>query len=202
MVRKIKGYLSAFLICIICSVIFIGIGYLYISASIKQTEKNAESVPYYSREITNAGLLFQFADSKTLIYLDFGEKAVTFVDADNKEIKDNMCCGYPVDYIIGAEYDLLCGIIDRIGGIELTLDGKEHNYTGVQVKEILEKTAVTSELKKSIAKAIFDKISFCSLSRSDFAYMIENSSTNLTVPDIFSWDKYIKETCSKTYFVN
>mgnify|MGYP003315882712 CR=1 FL=1 len=34
------------------------------------------------------------------------------------------------------------------------------------------------------------------------AFIIENSSTDLTVPDIFHWEKYIKETCKKAYFVN
>lgn len=202
MVKKMKGFLSAAVICLVCSLIFIGIGYLYISASLKETENKAEKVPYYTEKVDSVGVLFELEGNKSLIYLDFENSAVTYVNANEKKISNNMCCGYSVDYTVSADYSLIADIIDRLGGIEFSIEGKRHNYMGVQVREIIEKTPDITPFRKQIAKAIFEKISLVSFSRNDFAFIIENSSTDLTVPDIFYWEKYIKETCKKAYFVN
>lgn len=201
MVRKMKSLLTAAAICAICSLIFIGIGYLYISASLKQTENKSESVPYKG-SIDSAGVLFELEGNKSIIFLDFENSAVTYINANEKLINDDECCGYSVDYKISADYSLVSEIIDRLGGIELDIENEKHNYMGVQVGEIIEQTPDITLLRKEIADAIFEKISQVSFSRSDFAFIIENSTTDLTVPDIFYWEKYIKETCSKPYFIN
>lgn len=202
MVKKMKGFLAAAAICLVCSLIFIGIGYLYISASIKETENKSQKVPYYTENVDSVGVLFELEGNKSLIFLDFENSSVTYVDANEKVITDNKCGGYNVDYTVSADYSLVSDIIDRLGGIELVVENKKHNYMGVQVKEIIEKTPDITRFRKQIAEAIFEKISLVSFSRNDFAFIIENSSTDLTVPDIFYWEKYIKETCKKAYFVN
>ena len=201
MVKKMKGFLAAAMICIICSIIFIGIGYLYISASLKQTENKSEQIPY-TEKVDNACILFELEGNKSLIFLDFENSSVTYMNANEKLISEDMCCGYSIDYRVLADYSLVSNVIDKLGGIELEIENKKYNYMGVQAKELIETTPDITLLRKQIAKAIFEKISAVSFSRSDFAYIIENSSTTLTVPDIFYLEKYIKETCKNAYFVD
>ncbi len=202
MVKKLKGYLAAAMICFVCSLIFISIGYLYISASLKETENKSESIPYYTEKLDSVGVLFELEGNKSLIFLDFETCAVTYINANEKPIEEDMCCGYSIDYTVSADYSLVADIIDRLGGIELNIEEERYNYMGVQVKELIEITPDITLLRREIASAVFEKIAEVSFSRNDFAYVIENSSTNLSVPDIFYWEKYIKETCSKTYFID
>ena len=202
MVKRVKTYISAIVISSICAVLFIGIGYLYISAGIKEVENSQSSVPYSSFSPENAGIMFNIADSKTLIFLDFDEQRVAFLNADDKKIEENTCCGYSIDYTVSADYDFLADLVDLVGGIELKGETDTLNYTGVQLIELVSSSAQREDLRRDIAAAIFERISLNSFSRSDFAFIIENTLTDLTIPDCYYWSDYIKDMCANPYFVN
>ncbi|MBP3627558.1 MAG: hypothetical protein J6J39_05920 [Clostridia bacterium] len=203
MVKRVQKYLSAVVISVICAVIFIGIGYLYISANIKQAEGKSESVPYAVSAPENVGIMFEINDSKSLIYLNFEEQSITYLNADDKSANNGSCCGYPLDYRISADYEFLSGLIDRLGGIELYYESTVPlNFTGVQVTDLLSHTVERESLRKSIIISIIEKISLVGFSRSDFAFIIENSSTDLTVPECYYWNEYMKNMCMKPHIVN
>ena len=203
MVRKAQKYLSAVVISVICAVIFIGIGYLYISANIKQTEGKNESVPYAVSTPENVGIMFEINDSKSLIYLDFEGQGISYLNADEKTVKDGFCCGYSVDYRVSADYEFLSGLIDRLGGIELYYESTVPlNFTGVQVTDLLSHTVEREDLRKDIILSIIEKISVVGFSRSDFSFIIENSSTELNIPECYYWNEYMKNMCSKPHIVN
>lgn len=203
MVKNVKKYFSAMMISLICAAMFIGIGYLYISANIQQAESKKEKVPYASTKPENVGIMFDIVDSKSLIYLNFEEQSVTYLNAQDKSIKDGFCCGYSVDYNISGDYDFLCALIDRIGGIELYYESTvPMNFTGVQVVELFSYTLEREKLRKDVILSIIEKISRVGFSRNDFSFIIQNSSTDLSVPECYYWNEYIKNMCSHSHIVN
>ena len=178
-----------------CCTVFIGAGYFYLSSKMKTPVKSeVKDIPYsYSPE--SAGILFDISGSKTLIYLDFEGSCVSAVFADDKDSEE--IYGYPVDYTVSSDYSLLGGIIDILGGLELNINDENLTYTGVQVTDILTTTPHTGELRKEIIEKIFSSIADKGFSRNDFLYIIENSNTDLTVPDCYFWQDSMSE-ISKT----
>lgn len=174
---------------------FVGVGYFYLDSNTKeQTQNEALSVPYaYVPE--SAGVLFDISGNKTLFYLDFEEKSVSVVIADGINEEQEELYGYPIDYTIKSDYNLLAGIIDAVGGIELKSGEEQLAFTGVQVVETLTTTPESEELRREIIAKILSKIAIDGFSRQDFLYIIENSETNLTVPACYYWQDYINELC-------
>ena len=112
-----------------------------------------------------------------------------------------MHLGYSIDYSITLDYDIIAGIIDRIGGIELESDGELLRYTGIQVVDLIY-TNEPKDAARNIITAIFSAISKNGFSKSDFVYIIDNGNTDLTVPICFDWPLYIKALCRNFSFAN
>ena len=94
----------------------------------------------------------------------------------------------------------MCGIIDRIGGIDLTFEEETLRYTGSQVIECLLKDN-TNKVKRQIISQIFEKISKNDFSKDDFVYIIENSKTNLRLIDCIYWIGYLKDMSATVNFI-
>ena len=93
-------------------------------------------------------------------------------------------------------------IVDRVGGIDVEIDGNKYAYTGVQVEELITTTVLEEDLKKQLILEIINQISKNGFSKEDFLCIIENSKTNLTLPDCYLWEDYIMDTCKTVRFVN
>ena len=191
-------FLKASISCIVCVVFFVGVSYAYLSANTGKVKTQVEKVkndePYGNTTPVNCGLLLSMPDNTGLLfYLDFLKTGITVISVDNIDDAQNEYRGYSVDYHIYADYSLVSGIIDRIGGIEIEENGENIRLTGVQVTEKLG-TDTERLTKYKVLKAVFDRISENGLSRSDFVYIIENcDSTELSLPDCFYWSNYIKD---------
>ena len=61
---------------------------------------------------------------------------------------------------------------------------------------------VCSKCKLLSIKQIFSKIAQNGFSKKDFLYVIENSETNLTVPDCYYWSDSIEAVCKTVVIVN
>lgn len=191
--KKIKYFLKLTAICFLVGIIFVCSGYFYLNQKFTQTEKSDETIPYYNSAPENAGVLFDICSTRTLFYLNFEKNTISILsDNKNTEIGDTLY-GYPIDYTIIGNYDLLEYIIDSLGGIELETENETLRYTGVQIADTLRKTTDTKEVYKKIIPKIFDKIKEQGIMREDLLYIIENSETNLTFPDCYYWSDYIKE---------
>ncbi|MBR0467096.1 MAG: hypothetical protein IJJ40_06390 [Clostridia bacterium] len=160
----------------------------------KSVTKEKTDEPYYTGP-KSAGLLFTFgANEGFFVFFDFKEEKTYFklTKDDNKtRISDKV-----VNYVIECDYDTLSGIIDRTGGVTLELEGQYRRYTGEQVVELLASYPFDSNIRISIAKEVFKNIQNNGFSKDDFVYIIENSGTDLLVPDCFYWSDYIKDTVS------
>ena len=205
MKKKTFGIFKGLFVCFGCGVIFVLTGYLYLSANIGDipAENKTESVPYAPSQPENAGVLLDIAGSAVFFYLDFEtERLPVMVIDQTADLSQDSYYGYPSHYKITADYSFLAGLIDRIDGIELVIDGEKLRYTGVQTVDLIARTAETYELKKQVISAAFEKIAKTGFSKSDFVYIIENSETNLTVPDCYYWADYLPEMCGGGGVIN
>ena len=136
-----------------------------------------------------------------MIYLDFTDTVCTVISCDDINQDAEMHLGYSVDYSITLDYDVISGIIDRIGGIELETNGELLRYTGIQVVDLIY-TNKENDIDRDIISAIFSSISKNGFSKSDFVYIIDSGNTDLTVPICFDWPLYMKSLCRNFSFVN
>lgn len=197
---SVKIFLKTVIIGLMCSAIFIGSGYLYLENSLKPAESPAESIPYYSTP-ENAGVLFQICGNSTLIFLDFENKSLKCIFADNIPIDEGKIAGYSIDFTVSGNYELLGGIVDCVGGIELETNDTTFSFTGIQVEELFSTTTNTGAIKKQTIQKIFEKIRENGFKKEDILYIIKNSETDLSVPDCYYWNDYIKELCKNVSFI-
>ena len=174
------------------------IGYYYVFPQQKEARVKEEKVPYFQTP-QNAGILFDFSGDTAFVYLNFDSECVNVLIDDSENYPNY---GYSQDFKIEGDYELLGGIVDCVGGIDLDLNGEPLTYTGVQIAEFLSNNITTSEFKAELVRAIFVSISQRDFLREDMLYIIENSNTNLTVPDCYYWQENIKKISKTVRVIN
>lgn len=206
MTKKHSVLKTAFIV-FSCGLIIFLIAYIYLYFNLKNNEQTAEvkknDVPYSATSPQNTGLLFKFPDnSGCMVYLDFSSQMIYATVIDDCKKKASEYYGYSVDFTVNSDYYLISAIIDRIGGIELNITGEELRYTGIQITDIISSKTDIAEIRKEIIRSVFKEISKNGFSKDDFVYIIENSDTDLTVPDCFFWEDYIKEMSLRCVLTN
>ena len=200
-----KNYLKLAFILFLSASVFFGASYFYLYISLEKEQKAADSkqekIPYLETP-ESKGLLFTTEDIKAvLFFLDFeGEVAYIINISNHSGIVDNYA-GYRIDYSFGTDYYVLSSVFDRLGGLDLDIDGEYLRYTGVQVCDILAAEHST-DISLKIVTALCEKISENGFSTDDFIFLIENTTTNLTVPDCIYWQGMLKNIFSNAIFVN
>ncbi len=184
---------------------FFGIAYAYLNYHTNNQSENVDQKDYtvsYDRTPQSCGLAFVFPDnSAALVYLDFSEENIRILNIENFEPTRPEYYGYTVDYTLQTSYELVGGIIDRVGGIDIEQNGEMLRYTGTQVMDLIA-YGHGEEIKQQILLQIFDKISKNSFSKDDFVYIIENSESNLSFVDCIYWLDYLKSMSRRISFVN
>ena len=202
MKKKIKDTVKIIAICLICGAFFVLSGYFYLSDKIKPAENHTESVPYSAAEPENAGVLLEISGDRTLFYFNFDDKTLSAVLIDGDAAQSDIYFGYPVNFTVKGDYGLVAGIIDRIGGIALTQNGETLRLTGVQATDILTTTLDSKSVKREIITAAFLQIANSGFEKDCFVYIIENSKTDITVPDCYRWNEYMSALCRSGGIVN
>lgn len=165
-----------------------------------EAEQKQESVPY-KKTPSNCGISFVFpGGNASLVYLDFKKMCINVVEISEFDEKIYLYNGYTNDYQVYITTELLEGIIDRIGGIDLTFEDETLRYTGSQVMDCLIRDN-TNKVKRQIISQIFEKISKNDFSKDDFVYIIENSKSNLKLIDCIYWIGYLKEMSATVNFI-
>lgn len=195
---KLMIFFKSLAVSLGCLLLIAEIGYYNLIPTQKAVENKQEKIPY-SFVPENAGIVFEFYDKSTLIYLDFESNCVCVLFGDKEKFE---FYGYSSDYTVEGDYSLLGGIIDAAGGINLNLNGEILAYTGIQIQQILSVTHVTDDLRCEITKQILYSISQNGFSREDFLYVIEKGKTNLTIPDCYYWQDSIKNLCKTVRIIN
>lgn len=184
---------------------FFGISYGYLRYHINKTLTEADQKEYavpYERRPDNKGIAFVFPDnSATLVFLDFENLCIRLLDIPQFEAQKTEYNGYTVDYEVEMNLTLVEGIVDRVGGIDLEIDGVVMRYTGVQVAELISAKDGNS-LKQQLLSQIFEQIEKNNFSKEDFVYIIENSENNLSFIDCIFWLDYLKDMSGRISFIN
>lgn len=195
-----RTYLKALFWGFLAVLVFVGVGLSYVSSEKKAAQNETESVPYYLAYPESKGVLFDFLGDKTFFYLDFEGQSLSVIYPD--ETYEKEIYGYPIDFKVSADYSLLEYVIDAVGGITLERGEEILNLTGVQVTDILETSPERDELRREIAEQIVFGISKQGLDRESVLYIVENSETDLSIPDCYYWSEHLKEVCSLPRIVN
>ena len=197
MKRKTKIFLTSFTVSICSLLIFMAIGFLYLESINKTVENKTEKVPFYQVP-ENKGILLDIDGIKTLFYMNFEKNNLSVIYPDmEEEIYD-----YEIDYKIKSDYKIVEEIIDILGGIDLKISEETYNYTGAQVVDLISKTEDIEPLKKTVTEKVIEKIGERGMTLEEFVYIIENSETNLTIPDCYTWPEYMSEICKNVRFIN
>ena len=178
-------------------------GYFYLNSNITETENRVSDIPYSSSNVQNAGILLEICDSKTFFYLDFeGNDLLVIFPDESVSVTVDSLYGYSINYEISGDYSLVSDIVDILDGIEMTQNGEKLRFTGVQICDMLARSDEYSELKRQLISKILEKIGEQGFEKKDFVYIIENSKTDLTVPDCYFWSDYISGLCKNARFIN
>jgi hypothetical protein len=195
-VSSFRIFLKTFVISGWCLVLFIGLGYYYIDSHDIKVENNVESVPYYTQTTDNKCVMFVFGTKCVYTYLDF-ENSRVLVILDNSNISE---MGYEIDYTVEANYMLISEICDYFEGVNLTIDAETLRYTGNQVVELLS-TSGDYNLRKNIICAIFEKMAQQGVEANFFNSIINESKTNLKMPDCYFWCDFMDDIAKDINFI-
>lgn len=179
--------------------------YAYLNYNLnKQTAKTDQkdyTVPYENLP-DNTGIVFSLpSGSAVMAYLDFENNCINVVNIEKYDSSNNMYYGYIADFVVETDYQLIGGIIDRVGGVNIEINGETLRYTGVQVIDLIS-VKYDESIKMQIISQIFEQISKIGFSKEDFVYIIENSNGNLTIVDCIYWLDNIDEICANINIVN
>ncbi|MBR7071107.1 MAG: hypothetical protein IKI29_02965 [Clostridia bacterium] len=143
--------------------------------------------------------MFVFPDQSEILFgMHFSDERLTVVFADGKP-RDSYC-GYVPDFTVRTDYQFLANWIDRFGGINLTANDTETRYTGIQIVELFsEITASQNQLSEILTQHLYQIASF-GMTGQDFVFLIENTETDLTVPDCFDWQNHLPGLCRNASF--
>jgi hypothetical protein len=183
----------------------IGSSYLYLEISLNsaETDGTESDVPYAAPLPDSVGLLFVLPENTGYIfYLNFLESSISVVNIENVDGDKKEYYGYPVSYEFSVDYRFFANFIDRVGGVEIYDSGETLRYTGMQIIEKIQKSSQNGELKREVIRKFFYTVMQVGISKEDFVYIIENTRTNLTVPDCYYWPPYIAGIAKNIRFVN
>lgn len=187
---------------VITAIIMFVMAYFGITGNKKTTDNSVTSIPYYNQTPPdNAGILFRFqGGGSVFLNMDFYEEKISVILFDEKTVKQSVIdYGYTVTYTVDTDYIFLSEFIDRIGGIELSLDGSLLRYTGVQVTDLLKNGSVD---KKQVISLVLQKISKNGFSKNDLLYIIKNTTTELNFPSGYPYIEPLPKLCRNVNFVN
>ncbi len=189
----LKKLIKRAFIIFFCGVLFFGVSYAYLRINLNKVAKIEQkdyTVPY-EHIPDNAGIGLLLPDnSAVLVYLNFENSCINVVNIDNYDAGNNLYYGYTVDYTVEMNYQLISGLVDRLGGVNIQLGGETLRYTGVQVVDLITGNK-DNNIKSQIINEVFRQISKNGFSKENFVYIIQNAKTNLSLLDCIYWLDYI-----------
>lgn len=193
--RIFQVFISLLIFTSFCFLLVTG-GYFYIKKNNASVDKKVENIPYEPIEPDNCGIMFDITGKKTFAYFDFNDKTIMLIF--EPQIDDNTVYGYSLDRYVNTDNGFFEILTDLTGGIT-TEDNTR--YAGVQIKEMLDRTA-NNEKYYEIVGWVISNIAKKGLSKQDFVEILNYCDTDMTVPDCYYWNKYIKTMCNNIYRVN
>ena len=190
----LKSIIKRMLISIMCGALFFVVVYGYLNYNLKQSVLSADQKnndTQYKHVPENKGIGFLLPDgSAVLVYLNFEENCINVANISTYDKNNDLYYGYTVDYTVEVDEQLVGGMVDSVGGVNVSVAGQTYRYTGVQVEELINNTSDTS-VKTQIIAEIFKSVSKNGISKENFVYILQNAKTNLSILDCVYWLDYI-----------
>lgn len=202
---KSKGLFKKIFVVIFSAIVFFGVSYIYLDTAFNNKttsiDKKDYTVPYKNLP-DNTGIALVLPDnSAVMLYFNFESCCINVVNIDAYDVTNDMYYGYVVDFTVDVDYQLIGGIVDSAGGVNIKINDQILRYTGVQVIDLIS-TGCDKTIKEQIITDIFNQISKNNFSKEVLLYIIENGNTNLSVVDYVNWLDYICEMFDNINFVN
>lgn len=201
----LKSVIKRAFIVFFCGLLFFATAYAYLHFNFNKNAVDVEKKDYavpYNNPPESKGIVFLLPDnSAVMTYMDFKNSCINIVSIENYDITNDLYYGYTSDFIITASYELIGGIIDRVGGINIEFGGEMRRYTGVQVIDSILNGSMEFT-KEELIIEIFSQISKNGFLKDDFIYLIENSQSNLSYVDCIYWIDYIKDMSANVNLIN
>lgn len=178
---------ALFSVCIILGLCLMA-GILILPAEISppapEADEDISFVPYAKRP-DNCGLLLQTEDgSCAFFYLDF--EGITL------RVTLGEAASYHADYTLLVPDGFLGRLADRIGGVDITENGKTERYFGQALEDLYKSSKASGEIDK-ICNAFFEKFAKTGLSSEDFMFIIEGVESELKYSLCYDWIAYMPE---------
>jgi len=205
MKKQVKTILIVISIVVLCCLIMIGSSYLYLEFSLNSAEADGSesSVPYASPLPDSTNLLFTLPDnSGYFVCLNFSDEYISIANIENVGKHQKEYYGQSISFTIDADYIFFANMIDRLGGIELYDLGETLRYTGMQILDKAKKSSNKKEFIKEIIRKFCFALTQEGMSKDDFIYLIENTKTDLTIPDCYYWPPYISKIAKNIRFID
>ena len=188
MKKRTKGLLTAFVSALLSFAVMLTAAYVYMSADrAKKSVGSTESRVPYKQKQESKGVMFLLPDGTgCLFHLDFENESVTAVLTETADPYADDLGGYGIDFTVELSFDTAEGIIDRAGGVNLEEDGQMLRFTGFQVIQLISQGA-GMDLRREIVCEVLSGFAKNSITAGDLVYIIENSQTDLTVPECYGW---------------
>ena len=202
--KSIGGFLAAILFCSVIFVLLSVIVFMGEPTIVGKVNETPSAEPYTPEPPKNTPVMFLWEEGGgEIVYLDFKSKKVELIilpqDCDENAA---LVYGYTNFEAVKANYLLISGLVDRLGGIEIDLGNGELRYMGAQISSHLAANKENLPLKRNILEKIFEKISLLGFSNKDFMFIINNSNTTLSFPDCYGWEGYIGELSENLVIMN
>lgn len=175
-------------------------GSVYLKRGVRNADAEASKIPYSFSPPEDCGVLFTLGGNSVFTQLDFSETRLRIIFGVGEKLTPEDY-GYTVDYEIEGTLDIFALLADGAGGIELENGFETVRYTGVQAADLLARTD-DSEKHREIVNALLKAIAENALSDNTYNKVIEQSNTELTVPDCHRWNAYISEMCENAKAIN
>lgn len=201
----LKSIIKRMLVSVMCGALFFGAVYGYLNYNLNKSilsadQKNNDT--QYKHVPESKGIGFLLPDSSAvLVYLNFKENCINVVNIGVYDKNNNLYYGYTMDYTVEVDEQLVGGMVDSVGGVNVSVAGQTYRYTGVQVEELIKNTTDDS-VKSQIIAEIFKNISKNGISKENFVYILQNAKTDLSILDCIYWLDYIDSIRENIVFIN
>lgn len=202
--KSILGFLASIFFCSIVFVLMAVIVFMGEPTIVGRVNETQSGEPYTPEPPENTPIMFLWEEGGgEIFYLDFKNKKIEVIILPLKcDENAALVYGYTNFEAVKANYLLISGIVDRLGGIEIDLGNGELRYTGSQISSHLASNKEDFPLKRAILEKIFEKISLLGFSNKDFMFIINNSNTTLSFPDCYGFTGYMSEISDNLVIMN
>ena len=189
------------LACAVTCTVLVTAGYYYLDRRIQTTGQETPGIPYEFALPENRSILLEIGESKLALYLDFENDTLYLADARVQDAAPTYPFDNTFDYTIRSDLSLLCDLVDTLGGITLSVGGETWRYTGSQVLEMM-KEGITPDpvAGNTVKEALIRKIAQQGLRLEDLQRILEQSDTNLNIPDCALWEEHLPSLFANAVF--